>query len=138
MTNSRPSTCALIILDGFGYREDPEFNAILAAKTPNWDFLWSHYAHGLIDASGLSVGLPKGQMGNSEVGHLHIGAGRTVYQDLTRIDQSIASNNFFSDPTLINAFETAEKNGGAIHVMGLLSNGGVAYIMKIIYMHYCN
>jgi 2,3-bisphosphoglycerate-independent phosphoglycerate mutase len=123
--NSHPPTCVLIILDGWGYREDPEFNAISAANTPYWDSLWKNCTHSLIDPSGLAVGLPEGQMGNSEVGHLHMGAGRKVYQDLTRIDHSIQSGAFFSDPTLIQAFETAEENGSAIHVVGLLSNGGV-------------
>lgn len=123
--NQNKKTCALIILDGWGYREDAEFNAILTAKTPHWHFLWQNYPHALIDGSGLAVGLPEGQMGNSEVGHLHMGAGRRVYQDLTRIDQSIQSGDFFKNPTLIKAFETAEQTNGAIHVMGLLSEGGV-------------
>lgn len=123
--NQYKKTYALIILDGWGYREETEFNAIAAAKTPNWDSLWRHYPHGLIDASGLAVGLPTGQMGNSEVGHLHIGAGRKVYQDLTRIDESIASGDFFDNATLIQAFKTAKQTDRAVHVLGLLSPGGV-------------
>lgn len=119
------TTFALIILDGWGYRKDSEFNAIAAANTPHWDHLWQNYPHGFVDASGLSVGLPENQMGNSEVGHLHMGAGRHVYQDLTRIDQSIATKEFFNNAILTKAFEDAEKNNRAIHVLGLLSPGGV-------------
>ncbi len=123
--NPNKKTYALIILDGWGYREDTEFNAIAAAKTPNWDFLWQNYPHTLIEGSGIAVGLPEGQMGNSEVGHLHMGAGRRVYQDLSRIDQSIQVGDFFNNPILTQTFITAEQNNRAIHVIGLLSEGGV-------------
>jgi 2,3-bisphosphoglycerate-independent phosphoglycerate mutase len=90
----------LLILDGFGYREDADFNAIAHAHKPNWDRLWSEYPHTLINASELFVGLPKEQMGNSEVGHLNIGAGRVVYQDLTKVDLAIENGSFFSNPAL--------------------------------------
>jgi 2,3-bisphosphoglycerate-independent phosphoglycerate mutase len=123
--NTHQKTFALIILDGWGYREDTTFNAIAAAKTPHWDYLWQNYPHNLIDSSGLLVGLPDGQMGNSEVGHLHMGAGRRVYQDLTRIDESIQTGNFFNHPLLLEAFNRAQTNHRAIHLIGLLSPGGV-------------
>ncbi len=87
----------LLVLDGFGYREDPDHNAIALAQKPNWDKLWNGYPHTLIHTSGMDVGLPQGQMGNSEVGHLNIGAGRIVYQELTRIDLAIQDGSFFSN-----------------------------------------
>src|SRR5512140_877670 len=95
----------LLILDGFGYREDADFNAVAHARKPNWDRLWNAYPHTLIDASELRVGLPKGQMGNSEVGHLNIGAGRVVYQDLTKVDLPINTGTFFNNPALVQAVE---------------------------------
>ncbi|MEX0616050.1 MAG: 2,3-bisphosphoglycerate-independent phosphoglycerate mutase, partial [Methylophaga sp.] len=88
---------ALIILDGWGYSEDAKHNAIMAADTPVWDQLWQHYPHTLINASGAGVGLPGEQMGNSEVGHLNIGAGRVVYQEFTRIGQAIKTGSFFEN-----------------------------------------
>ena len=115
----------LLILDGFGYREDADFNAVAHARKPNWDRLWSKYPHTLINTSELQVGLPKGQMGNSEVGHLNIGAGRVVYQDLTKVDLAIEDGSFERNTALVQAVETAKKNGGALHIMGLLSPGGV-------------
>lgn len=115
----------LLILDGFGYREDSDHNAVLSAKKPNFDRLWSEYAHTLINASEKFVGLPSHQMGNSEVGHLNIGAGRVVYQELSRVDVAVEDGSFFSNPALSNAIELAKKNGGALHIMGLLSPGGV-------------
>jgi 2,3-bisphosphoglycerate-independent phosphoglycerate mutase len=115
----------LLILDGFGYREDADFNAVAHASKPNWDRLWSKYPHTLINTSELQVGLPKGQMGNSEVGHLNIGAGRVVYQDLTKVDLAIEDGSFERNPALVQAVEAAKKNGGALHIMGLLSPGGV-------------
>jgi len=115
----------LLILDGFGYREDADFNAVAAARKPNWDKLWSKYPHTLINTSELQVGLPKGQMGNSEVGHLNIGAGRVVYQDLTKVDLAIEDGSFERNPALVQAVATAKQNGGALHIMGLLSPGGV-------------
>jgi 2,3-bisphosphoglycerate-independent phosphoglycerate mutase len=115
----------LIILDGFGYRENPEHNAIAMASTPNWDRLWSKYPHTVIGTSGLTVGLPDGQMGNSEVGHLNIGAGRVVYQELTRIDLAIRDGSFFTNPALRHAAQQARTSGKALHILGLLSPGGV-------------
>ncbi|MEO6975089.1 MAG: 2,3-bisphosphoglycerate-independent phosphoglycerate mutase [Gallionella sp.] len=115
----------LLILDGFGYREDPDSNAILAAHKPNWDRLWRDYPHTLINASEKFVGLPSHQMGNSEVGHLNIGAGRVVYQDLSRVDVDIETGGFFTNPALSKAIALAKQNGSALHIMGLLSPGGV-------------
>ena len=116
---------ALIILDGWGYRENPEHNAIAAAKKPVWDKLWSSYPHTLIHASEAAVGLPTKQMGNSEVGHLNLGAGRVVYQEYTRINLAIESGAFFGNKTLTDAVDLAIGGGKAIHIMGLLSPGGV-------------
>ncbi|WP_251358904.1 2,3-bisphosphoglycerate-independent phosphoglycerate mutase [Kangiella sp. TOML190] len=116
---------ALIILDGWGYSEDPQDNAIMAAKTPNWDKYWSQYSKTLISGSGVDVGLPDGQMGNSEVGHLNLGAGRVVYQDYTRISKAIQDGDFFENEVLINAIDKAVANNSAVHLMGLLSPGGV-------------
>ena len=115
----------LLILDGFGYREDADFNAVAHARKPNWDKLWAQYPHTLIHTSELHVGLPHGQMGNSEVGHLNIGAGRVVYQDLTKVDLAIENGSFYSNPALVHAVETAKQRGTALHIMGLLSPGGV-------------
>jgi 2,3-bisphosphoglycerate-independent phosphoglycerate mutase len=114
-----------MILDGWGYSPDRENNAIALAKTPVLDELLVKYPNGLLKASGQDVGLPEGVMGNSEVGHTNIGAGRIVYQDLTRIDRSIASGEFFQNPVLLQAFETAAAQGGKVHLLGLLSDGGV-------------
>ena len=116
---------ALIILDGFGYNPNEYGNAIKAASTPNIDALFAKYPHTLIGASGMDVGLPDGQMGNSEVGHTNIGAGRIVYQELTRITKSIKDGDFFSNPALKAAIENCKKNHSALHLMGLLSDGGV-------------
>ena len=113
----------LLILDGFGYREDTDSNAILAAHKPNWDGFWQDYPHTLINASEKFVGLPSGQMGNSEVGHLNIGAGRVVYQDLSRVDVAIEDGSFFTNPALSEAVTLARHS--ALHIMGLLSPGGV-------------
>lgn len=115
----------LLILDGFGYREETADNAIALAKKPNLDALWRDYPHTLINASESFVGLPQGQMGNSEVGHLNIGAGRVVFQDFERINQSIASGEFFKLPSLVNAIEGLKRTGKALHIFGLLSDGGV-------------
>lgn len=121
----KPRPLALIILDGWGHREEKEANAIAAAAKPNWDKLCQNSPHTLISGSGCCVGLPDGQMGNSEVGHLNIGAGRIVHQDLSRIDQAIIDKTFFSNPILLSALKTARQNNKAVHVMGLLSPGGV-------------
>lgn len=120
----KPKPIVLIILDGWGYREDPQYNAIYAANTPNWDNLWTSHPHLLISGSGKDVGLPKGQMGNSEVGHLHMGAGRLVPQDLMRLDQDIASGAFFENTVLLHALSKLSKNS-RLHIIGLLSPGGV-------------
>jgi hypothetical protein len=108
----------LLILDGFGCREDAPDNAISRARMPKWDRLLASCPHTSIDASELEVGLPAGQMGNSEVGHLNIGAGRIVYQDFTRIDHAIATGEFARNPVLTDAVAVAKASGAAIHVMG--------------------
>ena len=113
----------LIILDGFGYREACEDNAICQARKPHWNFLWQKYPHTTIDASEKWVGLPKNQMGNSEVGHMNIGAGRVVYQDYTKIENAIETGAFFENPVLTRAAEVGRA--GALHVLGLVSPGGV-------------
>ena len=115
----------LIILDGFGHREECEHNAICQARKPHWNFLWQTCPHTVIDASEKWVGLPKDQMGNSEVGHMNIGAGRVVYQDYTRIENAIETGEFFRNPALAKAVETARTAGRALHILGLLSPGGV-------------
>jgi len=115
----------LLILDGWGYREDDQFNAIKCAQTPNWDQLLEQKPHTLINTSGSHVGLPDGQMGNSEVGHLNLGAGRVVYQELTRISRSVESGEFDSNPALSKAVDGAIANNKAVHLFGLLSPGGV-------------
>ncbi len=115
----------LIILDGWGYRPEREDNAISQAHTPVWDKLWEQYPHTFLQASGLEVGLPAGQMGNSEVGHLNLGAGRVVYQDLTRIIKAIDDGSFYTNPVLGKAVDDAAQQGHAVHVFGLLSPGGV-------------
>ena len=115
----------LLILDGWGYREERESNAILQANTPVMDKLWAEYPHTLISGSGLDVGLPEGQMGNSEVGHVNLGSGRVVYQDFTRITKAIADGDFFTNPVLVEATQAAVRHGKAVHLMGLLSPGGV-------------
>jgi 2,3-bisphosphoglycerate-independent phosphoglycerate mutase len=114
----------LVIIDGWGYRTDPYGNAIAAAKTPNWDGLWRRWPHTTLAAAGEPVGLPEGQQGNSEVGHLNIGAGRVVYQDLTRIDRAVKDATFFTNPVLTAAMRSAAA-GHALHLMGLVSPGGV-------------
>ncbi len=115
----------LTILDGYGLNTPDKYNAIAMANTPVMDRLWDENPHTTLQASGLAVGLPDGQMGNSEVGHTNIGAGRVVYQELTRITKDINEGTFFEVPEFINAFEKAKANGGAVHFIGLLSNGGV-------------
>ena len=116
---------ALIILDGWGYSEELQDNAILAAKTPVWDHLWQDYPHTLISASGAGVGLPGSQMGNSEVGHLNLGAGRVVYQEFTRVSRAIRTGSFFTNNTLTSAVDLAIEKNTAVHIFGLLSPGGV-------------
>lgn len=116
---------ALVILDGWGYREDNSSNAINNANTPVLDGLMANNPHTLISASGMDVGLPDGQMGNSEVGHTNIGAGRIVYQDLTRITKAISDGEFQQNPVLVTAIDQAVAAGKAVHLMGLMSPGGV-------------
>ena len=115
----------LMILDGFGIAPKSEGNAVSLAKKPNFDRLIEKYPNSQLQASGLEVGLPEGQMGNSEVGHLNIGSGRIVYQELTRITKAIADGDFFENEALKIAMDNAKKNGSALHLMGLLSDGGV-------------
>ncbi|MDT7849861.1 2,3-bisphosphoglycerate-independent phosphoglycerate mutase [Methylophilus sp. VKM B-3414] len=115
----------LLILDGFGHSETREHNAVLQANTPNLDRLKATYPHSLINASEHYVGLPDGQMGNSEVGHLNIGAGRIVFQDFERINNSISSGEFFKLPALVNAMQALKASNKALHILGLLSDGGV-------------
>lgn len=121
--NNKP--LALIILDGWGYSEDPKDNAILNANTPNMDRLWKDDCHSLISGSGIDVGLPAGQMGNSEVGHLNLGAGRVVYQDFTRISKAIDDKEFQNNTALVDAINKVNAEQSALHIMGLLSDGGV-------------
>jgi 2,3-bisphosphoglycerate-independent phosphoglycerate mutase len=120
----------LVVLDGWGYREEREGNAIALANTPMWDRIWSRAPRTLLDASGLAVGLPEGQMGNSEVGHLNLGAGRVVMQDLVRINQSIADGDFFDNPALLKACSAAKRGDQTLHLMGLIGNGGVHAVDK--------
>jgi 2,3-bisphosphoglycerate-independent phosphoglycerate mutase len=115
----------LVVLDGWGYRPEREGNAIELAATPVWHRLWDSFPHTLLDASGLSVGLPEGQMGNSEVGHLNLGAGRVVPQDLVRISQSIQSGEFYQLPPLVELCSGLRQTGGTLHLVGLLGPGGV-------------
>lgn len=116
---------ALVILDGFGHSEETQGNAIKADGINNISRLLKEYPHTLIEASGEDVGLPDGQMGNSEVGHMNMGAGRVVYQELTRITKEIGDGDFFKNPALLDAVENCKKNNSALHLMGLLSDGGV-------------
>lgn len=116
---------ALIVLDGWGYREDPVHNAIAQANTPFFDKVWKEYPHTLLDASGLAVGLPEGQMGNSEIGHTTIGAGTVIDTDLVRVAKSIKSGEFDRIPAFVKLFDHVKKNGSTLHVKGLLGNGGV-------------
>ena len=115
----------LMILDGFGIAAKSKGNAVSIAKKPNIDKLLKEYPHTELQASGMAVGLPEGQMGNSEVGHLNIGAGRIVYQELTRITKSIEDGDFFKNEALLKAMKNAKENNSALHIMGLLSDGGV-------------
>jgi len=133
MAGAPTSPVALIVLDGWGFRPEREGNAIALSRTPTWDALWSLRSRSLLEASGLRVGLPAGQMGNSEVGHLNLGAGRVVPQDLVRISQAIEDGSFFRNPALVAACETAKANGGTLHIMGLLGGGGVHAIDAHLY-----
>ncbi|EJL43930.1 MULTISPECIES: 2,3-bisphosphoglycerate-independent phosphoglycerate mutase [Brevibacillus] len=129
----RPKPVALLILDGFALRSETYGNAVAQANKPNFDRFWNEYPHATLEASGLAVGLPEGQMGNSEVGHLNIGAGRVVYQDLTRITKSIREGAFFENETLVAAFEHAKQKNKQLHLFGLLSDGGVHSHIEHLY-----
>ena len=115
----------LVILDGWGWRDDPADNAIRQAKTPTFDRLWETGPHGFLRTCGKDVGLPDGQMGNSEVGHLNIGAGRVVMQDLPRINDAVASGEIARAPALIDLIGKLKQSGGTCHLLGLVSPGGV-------------
>ena len=119
------SPTVLIVLDGWGHREERSDNAIANGNTPTWDRLWREAPHTLISGSGLDVGLPEGQMGNSEVGHMSLGSGRVVFQSISRIDRAIADGSFDRNPAYCAAIDAAVQSGGTVHVMGLLSPGGV-------------
>lgn len=123
----------LVILDGFGWREEERGNAVKLARTPNLDYFFSTYPWTKIEASGEAVGLPAGQMGNSEVGHLNIGAGRIVYQEFTRINLAIKNGSFFENPVLKEAFSRAKEKERSVHLMGLVSDGGVHSHSKHLY-----
>jgi 2,3-bisphosphoglycerate-independent phosphoglycerate mutase len=125
MSNGSAPRVALVVLDGWGYRPEREGNAIELASTPTWQRLWRAYPRTLLEASGLAVGLPEGQMGNSEVGHLNLGAGRVVAQDLVRISQSIQSGDFYDIEPLVRLCAGLRQTGGTLHLVGLLGPGGV-------------
>src|ERR1017187_9312932 len=120
---SRPRPVILCILDGWGYSPETRGNAIALARKPNWDRLTAAYPHTLIHTSGPYVGLPEGQMGNSEVGHLNMGAGRIIHMDITRLDLAIANGEFYREPLLLQAMERGRAN--QLHLLGLVSDGGV-------------
>ena len=122
---SGPNRVVLVVLDGWGYRQERDGNAIELASTPIWHRLWESSPRTLLEASGLAVGLPEGQMGNSEVGHLNLGAGRVVPQDLVRISQSIQSGEFYQLPPLVELCAHLRETGGTLHLVGLLGPGGV-------------
>ena len=136
--NTPKKTTVLLILDGWGHREEQADNAIINAKTPVWDKLWSERPHTLISSSGLAVGLPEGQMGNSEVGHMSLGSGRVVYQNITRIDKAIVDGDFFTNKAYCRAIDKAVNAKKAVHIIGLLSPGGVhshqAHIFNMVKM----
>ena len=115
----------LIILDGWGYREDVAHNAIAVANTPNFDRLWKENSHTLLEASGEFVGLPEGQMGNSEIGHTTIGAGKMMATDLVRIHKAAEGGEFASIPAFVELFEYVKSNNSTLHIQGLISPGGI-------------
>ena len=125
MAKERKRSVALIVLDGWGYRAEREGNAIALAQTPTWDALTARYPQTLLSASGLAVGLPEHQIGNSEVGHLNLGAGRVVMQDLVRIDRAIADGSFFQNRAFVDACQKAKQSRGTVHLVGLVGKGGV-------------
>ena len=123
--NKETHKAMLIILDGWGLGNHDKADVISKTETPYFDYLMKTYPNSQLQASGDNVGLPDGQMGNSEVGHLNIGAGRIVYQDLVKINRAIRDKSFFTNPALVEAMNTAKKNGKSIHFLGLVSPGGV-------------
>ncbi len=123
--NATSAPTLLLILDGWGHRTEPKDNAIANANNPFWEQLWNEQPHTLISTSGMDVGLPDGQMGNSEVGHMSLGAGRIVYQNISRIDKAISDGDFFENATFKAAIEKAVAADKAVHITGLLSPGGV-------------
>jgi 2,3-bisphosphoglycerate-independent phosphoglycerate mutase len=124
MDSQSVAPVVLVILDGWGYRDALDGNAVLAAETPVLDSLWAAYPHTLLQASGRAVGLPAGQMGNSEVGHLTLGAGRVVPQELVRISDAIETGSLFQDPLLMQVCRQLRERGGRFHFVGLCSEGG--------------
>src|SRR5687768_12666094 len=133
MANDEHRPVVLVVLDGWGYRSERDGNAIRLARVPTWDRLWSRAPRTLLDASGLAVGLPEGQMGNSEVGHLNLGAGRVVMQDLVRIDLSIRDGAFFAIPAFRDLCAHVRRTGGTLHLMGLIGDGGVHAIDRHLF-----
>ena len=133
MPSATTSAAVLVVLDGWGYRAERDGNAIALARAPTWDALWSRAPKTLLSASGLPVGLPEGQMGNSEVGHLNLGAGRVVMQDLVRIELAIRSRTFFRNDALVSACRRAVRSGGTLHLMGLIGSGGVHALDKHLF-----
>src|SRR5215467_12968623 len=123
----------LVVLDGFGERPQIEGNAVRLARMPTFAKLYQRYPHVLIGASGNDVGLPDGQMGNSEVGHLNLGAGRIVYQDIVRIDKAIRDGSFYENPVVAATIDAAKKSGGTLHLMGLTSPGNVHAALEHAY-----
>ena len=127
------SKTVLVIMDGFGIAPASAGNAISRANTPNLDRIFAENAYTELSASGMDVGLPEGQMGDSEVGHTNIGAGRVVFQDLPRITKAISDGDFFKNPAYVKAMDDAKANNKALHIMGLLSDGGVHSHIKHIF-----
>src|SRR5262252_7855334 len=125
MPTKRKRPVVLVILDGFGERAEKEDNAVRLAKTPRLDALYARYPHGLIGTSGPDVGLPPGQMGNSEVGHLNFGAGRIAMMDIARIDNAVHDGTLGSNPVIGKVIAQAKEAGGRLHLLGLVSDGGV-------------
>src|SRR6185503_17824207 len=125
MSNVSAPRVVLVVLDGWGYRTEREGNAIELASTPNWHRLWRSYPRTLLEASGLAVGLPEGQMGNSEVGHLNLGAGRIVPQDLVRISDAMADGAFLPIPAMQHLCAAVKQRKGTLHLLGLIGTGGV-------------
>ncbi|MRH42040.1 2,3-bisphosphoglycerate-independent phosphoglycerate mutase [Aquibacillus halophilus] len=130
---SQDKLAALIILDGYAIRDEVIGNAVKQANTPNFDRYWNQFPHNQLEASGEAVGLPEGQMGNSEVGHLNIGAGRIVYQSLTRVNLSIREGDFYENKALVKAVKYAKEHDKALHIFGLLSDGGVHSHIEHLY-----